>query len=127
LEKSLEALNSGNELNSLDESSKIFLHQTGLLSLKPKIIVCNVDEATLKEGNEHTSSIINAYPKEKVITICADIEDQLSSLTEDEKSKFMREIGLDKMGISKLIKEGYDLLDLETFFTSGKEESRAGQ
>ena len=125
LEQSLEALNSGNELNSLDESSKIFLHQTGLLSLKPKIIVCNVDEATLKEGNEHTLSIINAYPKEKVITICADIEDQLSSLTEDEKSKFMREIGLDKMGISKLIKEGYDLLDLETFFTSGKEESRA--
>ena len=125
LEKSLEALNSGNELNSLDESSKIFLHQTGLLSLKPKIIVCNVDEATLKEGNKHTLSIVNTYPKEKVITICADIEDQLSSLTDDEKSKFMREIGLKKMGISKLIKEGYDLLDLETFFTSGKEESRA--
>ena len=60
-----------------------------------------------------------------MITICADIEDQLSSLTKDEKSKFMREIGLEKMGISKLIKEGYDLLDLETFFTSGKEESRA--
>ena len=60
-----------------------------------------------------------------MITICADIEDQLSSLTDDEKSKFMREIGLKKMGITKLIKEGYDLLDLETFFTSGKEESRA--
>ena len=125
LEESLETLNSGNELNSLDQLSKIFLRQTGLLSLKPKIIVCNVDEATLKKGNEHTLSIINAYPKEKVITICADIEDQLSSLTEDEKSKFMREIGLEKMGITKLIKEGYDLLDLETFFTSGKEESRA--
>ena len=54
-----------------------------------------------------------------------DIEDQLSSLETDEKSKFMKEIGLEKMGISKLIKEGYDLLDLETFFTSGKEESRA--
>ena len=49
----------------------------------------------------------------------------LSSLDVDEKSKFMREIGLEKMGISKLIKEGYDLLGLETFFTSGKEESRA--
>ena len=125
LEKSLETLNGGNELDTLDQSFKIFLRQTGLLSLKPKIIVCNVDEATLKEGNEHTLSIINTYPNEKVITICADIEDQLSSLTDDEKSKFMREIGLKKMGISKLIKEGYDLLDLETFFTSGKEESRA--
>ena len=118
-------LNNGNELNTLENSSKTFLSQIGLLSLKPKIIVCNVDEETLKDGNKHTFNIVKAYPKEKVITICADIEDQLSSLTKDEKSKFMREIGLEKMGISKLIKEGYDLLDLETFFTSGKEESRA--
>ena len=125
LEKSLEMLNNGKELNSLEQSSKIFLRHLGLLSLKPKIIVCNVDEENLKNGNKHTLSIVRAYPKEKVITICADIEDQLSSLTEDEKSKFMREIGLEKMGISKLIKEGYDLLGLETFFTSGKEESRA--
>ena len=125
LENSLEILNSGNELNSMEYSSKKFLDQMGLLSLKPKIIVCNVDEATLNDGNEHTINIMKAYPKEKVINICADIEDQLSSLDVDEKSKFMREIGLEKMGISKLIKEGYDLLGLETFFTSGKEESRA--
>ena len=125
LEKSLEELNAGKELNSMDNLSKAFLIQIGLLSLKPKIIVCNVDEATLKDGNKHTSNIKKTYPKEKVITVCADIEDQLSSLTQEEKLKFMREIGLEKMGITKLIKEGYDLLDLETFFTSGKEESRA--
>ena len=125
LEKSLEILNKGNELNSLEHPSKKFLNQIGLLSLKSKIIVCNIDEANLKDGNEHTLSIRKAYPKEKIINICADIEDQLSSLSIDEKSKFMREIGLEKMGINKLIKEGYDLLGLETFFTSGKEESRA--
>ena len=125
LEKSLQMLNSENELNSFDISSKEFLRKIGLLSLKPKIIVCNVDESTLKDGNEHTLNITKTYPNEKVITICADIEDQLSSLSKDEKSKFMKEIGLEKMGISKLIKEGYDLLDLETFFTSGEEESRA--
>ena len=125
LEKSLVVLNNGDELSALENPSKTFLRKIGLLSLKPKIIVCNVDEETLKDGNKHTSNIIKAYPKEKVITICADIEDQLSSLSKDEKSKFMKEIGLEKMGISKLIKEGYDLLDLETFFTSGKEESRA--
>ena len=125
LKKTLQVLNDGNELNSLEYSSKTFLSQIGLLSLKPKIIVCNIDEANLKKGNEHTLNVTKAYPKEKIITICADIEDQLSSLSEDEKSKFMREIGLEKMGINKLIKEGYDLLDLETFFTSGKEESRA--
>ena len=125
LENSLKLLNKGGELTSLEDSSKKLLSQMGLLSLKPKIIVCNVDEAILKEGNSHTKSIEKAYPEEKIINICADIEDQLSSLTEDEKSKFMREIGLEKMGINKLIKEGYDLLGLETFFTSGEEESRA--
>ena len=125
LEKSLEALNKGIDLNTLENSSLLFLNQIGLLSLKPKIIVCNVDEATLKDGNKHTINVIKTYPNEKVITICADIEDQLSSLEVEEKANFMREIGLEKMGISKLIKEGYDLLNLETFFTSGKEESRA--
>ena len=125
LENSRDVLDNGNELNTLEHSSKKFLSQIGLLSLKPKIIVCNVDEVNLKDGNDHTLNIIKTFPKEKVITICADIEDQLSSLAAEEKSKFMREIGLEKMGISKLIKEGYDLLGLETFFTSGKEESRA--
>ena len=125
LEKSLEELNAGRELNSLDNSSKMFLSQIGLLGLKPKIIVCNVDEATLKDGNKHTINIKKTYPEEKVITVCADIEDQLSSLAQEEKLKFMVEIGLEKMGITKLIKEVYDLLGLETFFTSGKEESRA--
>tara|TARA_B100001057_G_scaffold330560_1_gene330880 strand:- start:932 stop:2002 length:1071 start_codon:yes stop_codon:yes gene_type:complete len=125
LEKSIEALDKGEDLNVLENSSKQFLNQLGLLSIKPKIIVCNVDEVDLKEGNKHIDSIVKKYPNEKIVTICADIEDQLSSLETDEKSKFMREIGLEKMGISKLIKEGYDLLGLETFFTSGKEESRA--
>ena len=125
LEKSREILDKGNDLNTLENSSKKFLSQIGLLSLKPEIIVCNVDEIDLKNGNDHTANITKAFSQEKIITICADIEDQLSSLAEDEKSKFMREIGLEKMGISKLIKEGYDLLGLETFFTSGKEESRA--
>ena len=125
LEKSLEMLNDGNDLSSLERSSIKFLNQIGLLSLKPKIIVCNVDEKTLTESNDHTINIKKTYPNEKIITICADIEDQLSSLEAEEKSKFMKEIGLEKMGINKLIKEGYNLLGLETFFTSGKEESRA--
>ena len=54
LEKSLEMLNNGNDLSSLERSSITFLNQIGLLSLKPKIIVCNVDEKTLTESNEHT-------------------------------------------------------------------------
>ena len=65
------------------------------------------------------------YPNEKIISICADIEDQLAGLDKSEKETFMQDIGLDKTGLNKLIKEGYDLLKLDTFFTSGPEESRA--
>ena len=67
----------------------------------------------------------NKYPNEKIINICADIEDQLSGLDKSEKEAFMQDIGLKKTGLNKLIKEGYDLLTLDTFFTSGPEESRA--
>ena len=125
LEKSLKLLNEGNDLSKLDLVSKQFLSQIGLLSIKPKIIVCNVDESSLNKGNNYTELMSKSYPNEKIITICADFEDQLSSLDHEEKLKFMKETGLEKMGISKLIKSGYDLLELQTFFTSGPEESRA--
>ena len=125
LEKSLKLLNEGNDLSKVDLVSKQFLSQTGLLSIKPKIIVCNVDESSLHKGNNYTKLMFKSYPNEKIITICADFEDQLSSLDHEDKLKFMKETGLEKMGISKLIKSGYDLLELQTFFTSGPEESRA--
>ena len=125
LEKSLKLLNEGNDLSKVDLASKQFLSQTGLLSIKPKIIVCNVDESSLHKGNNYTELMSKSYPNEKIITICADFEDQLSSLDHQDKLKFMKETGLEKMGISKLIKSGYDLLELQTFFTSGPEESRA--
>ena len=125
LEKSQKQLNEGNDLSKVDLISKQFLNQIGLLSIKPKIIVCNVDESSLITGNSYTELMVKSYVNEKIITICADFEDQLSSLDNDEKLKFMKETGLKKMGISKLIKSGYDLLELQTFFTSGLEESRA--
>ena len=99
--------------------------ELGLLSLKPKIIVCNVDEENLKIGNEYTKLVQSKFTDEKIITICADIEDQIMGLDKSEREIFMKEIGLDKTGLNQLIKEGYDLLNLDTFFTSGPEESRA--
>ena len=65
------------------------------------------------------------YIKENIVIICADIEDQIMDLDKKERESFMREIGLDKTGLNKLIREGYSLLNLNTFFTSGPEESRA--
>ena len=125
LEEKLKELNEGKEIIVSEEKEKKFLSLLGLLSIKPKIIVCNVDEDSLAKGNSYTESIRKNYPNEKVITICADIEDQIMGLNNDERETFMKEIGLNKTGLNQLIKEGYELLNLDTFFTSGPEESRA--
>jgi len=125
LEEKFKQLELGLEAKINDKNEEKLLTSIGLLSIKPKIIVCNVDEENLKKGNNYTKEILDKYPSEKIINICADIEDQLSSLDKNEKEVFMRDIGLNKTGINKLIKEGYDLLKLDTFFTSGPEESRA--
>jgi GTP-binding protein YchF len=125
LEKKLKSLNEGEEEEIEDKEEKEILTSLGLLSIKPKIIVCNVDENSLSSGNKHTESIKAKYSKEKIVMICADIEDQIMGLDKKEREVFMKEIGLNKTGLNQLIKEGYDLLDLDTFFTSGPEESRA--
>ena len=125
LEEKLSQLNEGNEVTSNDQTEIKFLSNLGLLSIKPKIIVCNVDEESLAEGNVFTKSVKEAHPNEKVVTICADIEDQIMGLDNNERETFMKEIGLSKTGLNQLIKEGYELLNLDTFFTSGPEESRA--
>tara|TARA_Y100000816_G_scaffold223091_1_gene168042 strand:+ start:1398 stop:2468 length:1071 start_codon:yes stop_codon:yes gene_type:complete len=125
LEEKLKKLNEGKEATFDDEFEKKFLTTLGLLSIKPKIIVCNVDEESLATGNIFTEDVKRKYPDEKIVTICADIEDQIMGLDNNERETFMKEIGLNKTGLNQLIKEGYDLLNLDTFFTSGPEESRA--
>tara|TARA_Y100000591_G_scaffold278615_1_gene256774 strand:- start:378 stop:1448 length:1071 start_codon:yes stop_codon:yes gene_type:complete len=125
LEEKYSQLSRGEEAKINEEFEKKFLSSIGLLSIKPKIIVCNVDEESLTKGNNYTDLVRKRYPAEKILYICADIEDQLSGLDKSEKESFMKDIGLNKTGINKLIKEGYDLLKLDTFFTSGPEESRA--
>ena len=125
LEKKLEQLNQNKDATVDNEDENKFLSITGLLSIKPKIIVCNVDEVSLAKGNNYTENIKANYPKEKIVSICADIEDQIMGLDKIEKETFMKEIGLNKTGLNQLIRQGYDLLKLDTFFTSGPEESRA--
>ncbi len=125
LEEKLKQLNDGKEVTIENDNEKKFLTTLGLLTIKPKIIVCNVDEESLAKGNIFTESIKKKYSNEKIVTICADIEDQIMGLDNNERETFMKEIGLNKTGLNQLIKEGYDLLNLDTFFTSGPEESRA--
>ncbi len=125
LEDKLDQLNKGKEESPNNNEERKFLSRAGLLSIKPKIIVCNVDEESLATGNSFTEIVKSKFSNEKIITICADIEDQIMGLNKDERETFMKEIGLNKTGLNQLIREGYDLLNLDTFFTSGPEESRA--
>ena len=104
--------------------SKI-IKQSGLLSLKPKLYVCNVDENSIKNGNNYTESIIKKFGIENTIIISAEIENQINQLEESERENYMKVIGIEKTGLDSLIQKGYKLLNLETFFTSGPEETRA--
>ncbi len=110
-------------LNSQFDKKK--LNQSGLLSIKPKIFVCNVDENSIQNGNEYTKSFINKNAKESTLIVSADIENQINGLSINEKKNYMEMIGLKKTGLDLLIQKGYQILQLDTFFTSGPEETRA--
>ena len=126
LETTLDYINNDKEILLIKESfSKEKLNQSGLLSLKPKIFVCNVDEKSIKNGNKYTENFVNKFTNKSTIIISADIENQINSLDHNEKENYMEMIGLDKTGLDILIKKGYEILELETFFTSGPEETRA--
>jgi GTP-binding protein YchF len=125
-ENVLSKLNNGEDLKDFEDyESKKALKEIGLISTKPYIIVANVDENNLKNGNNYTKILKDKYPKKKQILVCADIEDQITELDQEERGAYMRNIGLEKTGLNQLITNGYDLLNLNTFFTSGPQESRA--
>ena len=110
---------------SYDSESKKFFTEIGLISNKPYIIVCNVDEQSVRDGNNYTKLLKEKYSNQKFVSICADIESQIIDLKPDERENYMKNIGLEKTGLDKLITSGYDLLNLNTFFTSGPKETRA--
>ena len=101
------------------------MKQCTLLSTKPKLYICNVDEQSIEKGNGYTEKFIAKYGEKSTIIISAEIENQLNSLGDQEKKNFMDLLGIKEAGIKTLAKKGYNLLNLETFFTSGPEESRA--
>ena len=126
LEKALDFINNDKDLISLySEFDKKKLNQSGLLSLKPKIFVCNVDEKSVQNGNEYTKAFMDKYNSENTLIVSADIENQINELDITEKKNYMEMIGLKKTGLDMLIQKGYKILELETYFTSGPEETRA--
>ena len=126
LEIALDCINNDKSMDILNENflSKE-LNQTGLLSIKPKLYVCNVDEKSIETGNNYTNNFLEKFGEKDTIIISADIENQINELKDEEREKYMKMINLNETGLNILIKKGYQLLELETFFTSGPEESRA--
>ena len=126
LQSSLDLINNDQDLISLkSEFSKKQLNLSGLLSLKPKIFVCNVDEKSVQNGNGYTKSFLEKFGLENTLIVSADIENQINELNSDERKNYMEMIGLKDTGLNMLIQKGYKILELDTFFTSGPEETRA--
>ena len=126
LKIALDCINNNKDISILkSQFDKKSLNESGLLSLKPKIFVCNVDEQSIKDGNNHTKTFLDKYGNENTLIISADIENQINSLDISERKNYMEMIGLKQTGLDLLIQKGYKILELDTYFTSGPEETRA--
>ena len=126
LQIALDCINNEKDISILkNQFSKKELNQSGLLSVKPKIFVCNVDEKSVQKGNDYTTNFINKYGDDNTLIVSADIENQINELDENERKNYMEMIGLNETGLDLLIQKGYKILQLDTFFTSGPEETRA--
>jgi GTP-binding protein YchF len=101
--------------------------QLGLMTQKPVLYVCNVDEVSAAHGNEFSRRVEEKAKREgaKSVVISARIEEEVAQLAAAEREEFLQSIGLDEPGLNRMIRAGYDLLGLITFFTVGPKEARA--
>ena len=113
-----------------DEEEEEWLKSYNLLTYKPVIYAANVAEDDLAddgESNAHVQAVRKyaAEQKSEVFVICAEIEEEISELDDDEKKMFLEDLGLKESGLEKLVKASYSLLGLMSFLTSGEDETRA--
>ena len=103
------------------------LSMLGLLTVKPVLYVCNVDEAAAASGNAYAAQVEARAVEEgaAAVTISAQIEAEIAVLPPDERGEYLAAIGLTEPGLDRLIRAGYRLLDLVTFFTAGPKQARA--
>jgi Predicted GTPase, probable translation factor len=126
LETAQKIIDEDGDLKIINEFDEKLLKKSGLLINKPKLYVCNVDEESINSGNKYTKDFITKFGEKNTLIISADIENQINQLeNEGEKKNYMKMINMSETGLNSLIKKGYELLSLQTFFTSGPEESRA--
>lgn len=129
LERLVGHLNEGRAARTLDLSAeeKARLKEFNLLTMKPVLYVANLDESGVKCGSPHLRKVeeLAAAEGAACVPICAAIEAELSQLSAADRREFLIELGLDEPGLNRLIRAGYELLGLQTFFTTGPKETRA--
>ncbi len=128
LQQILEALNDGVPVRSmqLTEDDWVLLDEIDFITSKPVMYIANVDESGLVD-NPHLDAITALAETQgaQVVPVCASIESEIAELDADEKIEFLAELGVDESGLDRLIRAGYDLLGLRTYFTAGPKEVRA--
>ena len=129
LQSALKKLEQGMPARSVpveDEDKKAW-QMLQLLTSKPILYVCNVDEISASAGNSYSNKVAEMASSQNagVVIISAQIEEEISQLEADEAQMFLEEMNLSEAGLDRLIRAGYDLLNLETYFTAGPKESRA--
>jgi GTP-binding protein YchF len=121
-------LGDGNPVRTMNlkPNEKLAIRDLFLLTAKPTMYIANVDEEGL-DGNEFTEAVINLAKEEgaNVVVICGALEAELSGLDAPDRDEMLAEYGLDEPGLHKVIRSGYDLLGLLTYFTAGEKEVRA--
>lgn len=129
LKDALSALEEGKPARvvEVDEEDVKAWKMLQLLTTKPVLYVCNVGESEAADGNEHSTKVAEmaAAQGNSHVIISAQIEEEISQLEPDEAQMFLEEMGLEEAGLDRLIRAGYELLHLETYFTVGPKEARA--
>ena len=125
------ALESGKPVRALklSDTELALVHDFHLITAKKVMYVANIDDTDLgsAEPNEHVKKVIEFAKAEgsPVVQICGKIEAEIAELAQEEKASFLQEMGMDEPGLNRVIRAGYDLLGLQTYFTAGKVEVRA--
>ena len=127
LKRELLSGKSARTISCKNVEEQIWLQNMQLLTAKPMMYICNVHEKDLSGDIEYIRQVKTHAQKErtKVVIISAEIESEIAQLKEEERQPFLSELGLKESGLTKIIHEGYDLLHLQTFFTTGVKETRA--
>ena len=129
MDKLYNSLSKGTSIRLMDlpEKEIIRLKSFNLLTSKPILYVCNVSETDASTGNNYTDIIFKKATKEKAesVIISGSIESEIALLNSDEKLEFLKDLKLEESGLARLIRSGFELLNLITFFTVGPKEARA--